>query len=251
MAKFEYTAKSKDGKHQSGTVEASSMETAAEHLTKQGMKPIVIKPAKSGLDLNNLSLKFLKPKKVRLKDMVVFTRQLSTMINAGVPLVRALATLHAQTENDYFREILAAVSKDVESGLSFADSLEKHPKAFSPIYVNMVRAGEAGGILDDILKRLALQEEKTASIKKKIRSASTYPAVLLVVTTVAFFGMMIFVIPKIGSIIKNLGGEDTQLPVYTRAMLSTSDFIINRWYRGFARGWKRSRWADAVSGRRT
>jgi type IV pilus assembly protein PilC len=152
------------------------------------------------------------------------------MINAGVPLVRSLNTLNEQTESSALREVLSVVSKDVESGMSFAESLEKHPNVFGPIYTSMVKAGEAGGILDDILKRLAMQQEKDASIKKKIKSASAYPMVLLVITIIAFFALMTFVVPRIGQIVTDLAGDDAVLPIQTRVLLGVSDFMINYWY---------------------
>ena len=201
MGTFQYTALNKESHSISGSVEAASKAAAAELLVKQGFKPLLIKEKKSGFDPNNLQFNFFKSKKVKTKDAVIFTRQLSTMINAGVPLVRSLNTLRDQTESERLKEVLVIVAKDVESGQAFAEALSKHPEVFGPIYVNMVRAGETGGILDDILKRLAFQQEKDASIKKKIRSASAYPTVLLVITILAFFALMTWVIPQIGKIV--------------------------------------------------
>lgn len=230
MATFEYTALNKDNHSVNGTIEANSKAVAAELLSKQGYKPLLLKEKRSGFDPNNLQFSWLKSKKVKSKDLVVFTRQLATMVNAGVPLVRSLNTLGQQTESQTLRDVLEKIGKDVESGYSFADSLEKHPKVFGPIYTNMVRAGETGGILDDILKRLAFQQEKDASIKKKIRSASAYPTVLLVITIIAFFALMTFVVPRIGTIVTDLAGDDAVLPIQTRALLAISDFIRNYWY---------------------
>src|SRR5690606_26024042 len=153
-----------------------------ELLSKQGYKPLLLKEKRSGFDPNNLNFNWLKSKKVKTKDLVIFTRQLSTMINAGVPLVRSLNTLAEQTESAALNEVIGKIAKDVESGFTIADALEEHPKTFAPIDTNMVRAGETGGILDDILKRPAFQQEKDASIKKTIKSASAYPLVLLVIT---------------------------------------------------------------------
>ncbi len=227
MAQFEYTALDKAGKKIDGSIDATDKAAATKIIKDQGLKPLIVKPYKKGFDPNNIQIPFLSKKKIKTKDLVIFTRQLSTMINAGVPLVRSLATMQSQTSNQTFEDILKEVSKDVESGAPFADALAKHPKAFNSIYVNMVRAGESGGILDDILKRLAIQQEKEASIKKKVKSASTYPVVLIVITTIAFFALMIFVIPKIGGIIKDLAGEDAELPGITQVMLSISDFIVH------------------------
>jgi type IV pilus assembly protein PilC len=147
------------------------------------------------------------------------------MISAGVPLPRALETLAEQAENKYFKEVVTGVTHDVESGISLGDALAKHPKVFSEVYVNMVRAGETGGILDDIMKRLASQVEKDASIRHKIKGAMAYPVVILSVTIVAFFAIMLFIMPKISSIITDLGGADAQLPIYTRIMISVSSFM--------------------------
>ena len=230
MGSFTYTALNKDGRSVSGNLEAADKAAVSQLLTKQGFKPLLIKEKKSGFDPNNLQFSFLKSKKVKTRDLVVFTRQLSTMINAGVPLVRSLNTLNEQTQSPKLKEVLTAVGKDVESGISFAEALEKHPSAFGPIYVNMVKAGEAGGILDDILKRLAMQQEKDASIRKKIKSASAYPTVLLVITVVAFFALMTFVVPKIGKIVTDLAGDDAVLPLQTRVLLSLSDFMISYWF---------------------
>lgn len=166
--------------------------------------------------------------KVKLKDLVIFTRQLATMINAGVPLVRSLATMQKQTVNPVFKKQLVAISKDVESGISFADSLEKHPRTFSTIYINMIRAGEAGGILDEILKKLAVQQEKDAAIRAKFKSAMTYPAVLIFITISVFIMLMTFVVPKVGLIIADL--TDGELPTMTKIMLGISDFLLDYWF---------------------
>ncbi len=229
MAVFNYKAVNKQGNAVNGTVDAESKVAASEKLTKQGYRPLLIKQQKTGFDPNNIKIPGFG-KKVKTKDMVIFTRQLSTMINAGVPLVRAMATLQQQTNNIYFKEVLQSVSKEVEGGISLGDALAKFPKVFSSIYVNMVRAGEAGGILDEILKKLATQQEKDAAIKHKLKSAMSYPAVLMVIMIIAFFVLTLFVLPGIGNMIKDLAGEDTQLPIYTRAMLGFSDFMVSYWW---------------------
>jgi type IV pilus assembly protein PilC len=162
--------------------------------------------------------------------MVIFTRQLATMINAGVPLVRSLATLQGQTESPILKKHIQEISKDIEGGSGFAESLAKHPEVFSPVYINMVRAGEAGGILDEILKKLAIQQEKDASIRKKFKSAMTYPSVLVFITLSVFIALMTFVMPKIGKIVIDLGGEDAKVPTLTKIMLSISGFMTHQWY---------------------
>lgn len=215
MAKFSYTA-TKNGKSVSGVIDAATREAVVITLHNQGLQPVSIHTA---------SGKKSKRGKVKLKDLVVFTRQLSTMISAGVPLTRSLSTLQAQTDNKYFKEVIGGVSKDIEGGANLADALRKYPNVFSDVYVNMVSAGEAGGILEEILKRLASQVEKDATIRKKIKSASAYPVVIFSITIIAFFGIMIVVIPKLGAIIKDLGGPDAKLPVYTEMMLNLSTFM--------------------------
>lgn len=225
--RFTYTAIDKTGKRIQGTIEAASENSAASSLQAKGLKPLGVK--KEGA---SLMAKLSNPtsSRVKLKDTMLFTRQLATMINAGVPLVRSLATLQSQTENVAFRGHITAITKDVESGSTFADALEKHPKVFSPVYVNMVRAGEAGGILDDILKKLAAQQEKDNRIRSKFKSAMTYPVILLTITFTVFIGLMVVVVPKLGQIIQDLAGPETELPALTKALLAISGFMTSKWY---------------------
>ncbi len=222
MADFEYSAVNAQGQHINGVISAPNRSDAVKNLRDQGHKPLSVKEAKSR------GLNFSKGKgKVKLKDLVIFTRELSTMISAGVPLPRCLNTLSNQVENKYFKEVIAGVNREVESGAPLADGLAKYPNAFNDVYINMVRAGEAGGILDEILKRLAAQVEKDATIRKKIHSAMAYPIVILTVTIIAFFGIMLFIIPKIGKIFKDLGGPNAQLPLQTRILMGISNFLLS------------------------
>jgi len=229
MASFDYTGVDKNGKQVSGSVEAVSMVAASQNLRQRELRPTGIKPAKNKNLLAALA-SGRHGKKVKLKDMVVFTRQLATMINAGVPLVRSLATLQIQTENPNLKRHISEVTKDVEGGSTFADALEKHSEVFPPIYINMVRAGEAGGILDDILKKLATQQEKDAKIRGKFKSAMTYPIILLTITTIVFLVLMVVVMPKIGKIVQDLAGPNAQLPTLTKIMLGISGFLVTKWY---------------------
>lgn len=222
--KFAYKAL-KDGKAVNGTAEAETKEALVSSLSKQGIHPLVIK-----LDKSKGGGSFLKlgtSKKIKLSDLVIFTRQLSTMISAGVPLARSLSALQADAESPYLRQVIAGITHDVEGGAPLGDAFAKYPNVFSDVYVNMVRAGENGGILDEILKRLATQVEQDASIRKKIKSAMMYPIVILSVTVLAFFGIMLFIVPKIGAILLSLGGPDAKLPVYTQALLNASNFCIH------------------------
>jgi len=216
--KFAYKARTKDGKQISGETDAADRRALVEALEKQGAHPMSIH------EVSASSGKVKKSHKVKSKELVLFTRQLSTMISAGVPLTRCLQTLEEQAESKDFKAVIASVAKDVQSGIALGDAFAKFPRVFSDVYVNMVKAGEAGGILDEILKRLAVQQEKTSSMKKKIKSAMTYPVAIFSMTIVAFFGLIIFVIPKLGKILTDLAGPDTQLPIQTRALMAIGEF---------------------------
>lgn len=228
MAKFQYVASSDKNKTTTGVIEAPDEASVIAALSKQNLRPLSVAPAKpeSSFGLNRL----LGNDKVKSDDLVIFTRQLSAMVGAGVPLLRSLSSLEAHTESPGLKNILVNVIRDVEGGSTLGDALDKYPNVFSDVYVNMVRAGETAGILDEILKRLALQQEKNATIRKKVKSAMAYPTVLLVITVIAFFGLMFFVIPQIGNILKDLGGPDAELPLITQIMLGISAFCLNWWF---------------------
>jgi type IV pilus assembly protein PilC len=226
MPIFSYQATNSGGKTIQGTLSATDKQTALSLMSKQGLKPISVEIK---TDVKKGGKGFFKPK-VKVSDLVLFTRQLSTMVSAGVPLLRSLTTMRDQVENPTLREVISDMIKDVQGGVSLADAMAKHPDVFSDIFVNMIRAGEAAGIVDDILKRLATQVEKNASMRKKIKSASTYPIVLLLLTVGAFMGLMIFIIPRIATILKDIGGEDAELPVITQVMINISSFMTTYWY---------------------
>lgn len=227
MPIFAYVAVSDTtNKPAKGTINASDEAGAIEALKKQKLRPISV----TLKDKKTTSISLFKSNKIKSDDLVIFTRQLSALVGAGVPLLRSLNSLEQHTESQGLKTVLVDVIAEIQSGASFGDALAKHPRSFNEIYVNMVRAGEAAGILDDILERLALQQEKSAAIRKKVKSAMTYPISLLVITVVAFFGLMIFVIPQIGNILKDLGGEDAELPLITQIMLGISSFIISWWF---------------------
>ena len=228
--KYNYTAlDSSQGPHK-GALEAADKTTAINEIANKGWRPLSVKEEgfrkKGDIPLPS----FLKRTNISSENLVMFTRQLSAMISAGVPLLRALGSLQSHSDNNAEKAVIATLYNDIQGGMALGDALAKHPGSFNDVYVNMVRAGEAAGILDDILKRLALQQEKSATLRKKIKSAMTYPMVLVVITIGAFFGLMIFVIPQIGTIIKDLGGPDAELPGLTKAMLAISDAITSYWY---------------------
>jgi len=229
MPTFDYIATNTENKSVSGTIDAADRGAVISALTKQGLHPISVREngaTKSSFDLGKL----FGPGKVKSDDIVMFTRQLSAMVGAGVPLLRALNSLQQHTESEALKKVLGGIIEDVQAGAPLADALEKNSNTFSDVYVNMVRAGEAAGILDEILKRLAMQQEKNATIRKKVKSAMTYPMVLIGITVLAFFGLMIFVIPQIGKIVTDLGGPDAKLPGLTVAMLGISGFMTSYWY---------------------
>jgi type IV pilus assembly protein PilC len=230
MPKFAYIATNAERKAINGTTEQIDRASVIAALTKQGLRPISIREAKNtsagGLTLSRL----MNSSKVKSDHLVMMTRQLSAMVGAGVPLVRALTSLSSHSESPALKKILTEVIKEVEGGTSLGDALGKHPSTFNDVYVNMVRAGESAGILDEILKRLAAQQEKNATIRKKVKSAMAYPSVLIVITVLAFFGLMLFVIPQIGKILTDLGGPDAKLPGITLFMLGVSALITGYWF---------------------
>ena len=227
MPVFEYLLINKKKETVSSTIEAADKLSAINTLKSRGQ--LIKSEEKSAKKSAGFS--FGKKKKgAKTDELVMFTRQLSAMVSAGVPILRSLNSMAKHAESAGFRETINAVIKDIEGGMSFADALGKHPETFNDIYVNMVAAGETGGILDDILKRLALQQEKNSSMKKKIKGAMTYPIVLLAITIIAFFILMTFIIPVIGKTIKDMGGPDAKLPLLTEIMLGISDFMVSFWY---------------------
>jgi type IV pilus assembly protein PilC len=164
---------------------------------------------------------------VKTKDLAIFTRQFATMINAGLPLVQCLDTLSKQTTKPVFKDVISKVMKDVEGGGTLAESLGKHKAAFSDLYVHMVAAGEAGGILDVILQRLATFLEKMDALKRKVKTAMTYPTVVMTVAIGATIFMLVFIIPTFAKMFKDFGGV---LPMPTRIVLGVSDFLRSQWW---------------------
>jgi type IV pilus assembly protein PilC len=171
----------------------------------------------------NLKIPGFEPK-VTTKDLVVFTRQFATMIDAGLPLVQCLDILSKQQENKTFKRNLTQVKEDVESGSTFADALKKHPNAFDTLYVNLVAAGEIGGILDTILNRLAAYIEKALKLKKQVKSAMTYPATIIGIAVLVITVILVFVIPQFQAMFEDFGST---LPLPTLIVIALSDFIQN------------------------
>jgi type IV pilus assembly protein PilC len=213
---FQWSGKTPRGTVESGEIAATTKEEVIALLRKKNIVPTVIteKPKKARA--------FGLRGKIKDKDIVVFTRQFATMIDAGLPLVQALDILSTQVENKNLGRTLSQVKTDVEAGSTYADALRKHPKVFSELYVNMVAAGEAGGILDTILNRLAAYIEKAMKLKKKVKGAMIYPAVVTTVAVLVIAVIMIFVVPTFSKMFAQLGGT---LPLPTRMVINISQFL--------------------------
>jgi type IV pilus assembly protein PilC len=228
MGQFSYSAKDKSGIIQKGDLFVPDRAAAAAALAEKGLTPILVKEvapkSKGGGAMGKLGA---FGSKVKLQDKVIFSRQFATMINAGVPIVQSLRILQEQSESKKLKTVTADVAKQVEGGATLANSLATHPEVFNGIYINMVKAGETGGILDQVLDRLATQQEKDAEIVSKVKSAMIYPAVITTATVSAFFFLMTVIVPKLSSIFEDAGA---QLPVYTKIMLAISHFLVHSWY---------------------
>lgn len=213
---FQWEGKNRQGAVQKGEIAAASKEDVIALLKRQNIQPINV-AAKA----KQFSISF-GAQKVEDKDIVIFTRQLATMIDAGLPLVQCLDILGSQTENKTFGKIINQVRSDVEGGSTFAEALKKHPKIYDNLYVNMVAAGEAGGILDTILQRLAAYMEKLSKIKKQIKSAMIYPAVILFVAVAVVALLLVVVVPMLAEMFASMG---QLLPLPTRIVITVSNFL--------------------------
>jgi type IV pilus assembly protein PilC len=219
---YVWKGKTATGEAISGEMPAHSRADLITNLRKRRVTLTSAKEKSKGIGLG-----MIKRAGVSTKDLAVFTRQFSTMINSGLPLVQCLDILAKQTEKDTFRKIISQTMRDVESGSTLADALSRHPDIFSGLYVNMVEAGEAGGVLDVILGRLATYLEKMDALKRKIRSAMTYPAVVFFVTIAATVFMLVFIIPTFAKLYADFGSE---LPGPTRLVMAISNFVRTKWW---------------------
>lgn len=218
MPVYTWKGKNSAGEKRKGEVEAPDQAAALAQIKKYRLTDVVIKEKPKDL-LENIAL--FKPK-VTGKDIVIFTRQLSTMINAGLPLVQGLEILEKQQENPTFKKALSEVRSDVEAGSTLADSMRKKPKIFDNLFTNMIEAGETGGILDTILSRLAVFMEKSMALKKKIKGAMTYPTICLAISLVILVIILVFVIPVFSKMFQDFGST---LPVPTQIVVNMSNFF--------------------------
>jgi type IV pilus assembly protein PilC len=221
MPMFEYTARSQTGQIQKGQLDVSNKDDVSAYLRKNRLILVSVREAPKQIKFS------MGGPRVKTRDIVIFTRQFATMINAGLPLVQSLNILASQTENKTLADVTKAVVYDVESGNTLADAFSKHPRAFSSLYVNMVAAGEAGGILDTILLRLATFLEKNDALVRKVKGAMIYPGVIISVAAIAICILLVFVIPTFQTMFSSAGLE---LPLPTRVVIGMSDFLIGYWW---------------------
>ncbi|MEO8564566.1 MAG: type II secretion system F family protein, partial [bacterium] len=220
MPAFTYTARALNGDLRTATIDAPNRDEVVAQLRRQRLNVVKIDEAAE-------AKKKKRAGKISMRDVVIFTRQFSTMINAGLPLVQALDILAKQSENPALKDVTRAVVYDVESGHTVADALRKHPKAFTDLYVNMVAAGEAGGILDTILMRLATFMEKNDALVRKVKGAMIYPAVITSVAAIAIIVLLLFVIPVFEKMFASVG---MALPMPTRVVIGMSKFLTGYWW---------------------
>jgi type IV pilus assembly protein PilC len=244
MLTFNYEAKnSKTGQKIKAKVEADSEQAASKLIRSQGLVPIQIKVEKSGANG-----RFTR---IRAKDKILFSRQLSTLINAGLPLAQSLRQVAQQTTNKPLKIIVNQIISDVEGGSAFSVALAKHPKVFNRVYISLVAAGETSGTLDTGLERLAFQQEKDADILSKVRGALIYPLIILLVMCGVVLFMIIKVLPAIQGIYSSIPG--TKLPILTRLLLDISHFVIHDWWLAILivglLTFFGSRWARTLGGR--
>ncbi|HEY6459355.1 MAG TPA: type II secretion system F family protein, partial [Polyangiaceae bacterium] len=219
MTEFAWEARARTGELRKGSMEAESEDAVNQRLRAQQLQPTKVKK---------------KPKAINIqigtgvgnKDIVTFTRLFATMIDAGLPIVQCLDILQGQTDNKHFSAILRDVKSSVEQGATFSDSLRRHPKVFDHLYVNLVQAGEVGGILDTILNRLAVYIEKAMKLRRQVRGAMVYPSIVIVVFIGVLTILLTFVIPGFENMFKDFGSKD-ELPALTRVVMSVSRFFVS------------------------
>ncbi len=226
MATFVYSGKTINGEVRKGEVQAANMAQATAALRRQQIIPASINQKKAGFSLGDIKIPGLT-KGVKTKDIVVFSRQFATMIDAGLPLVQCLDILSNQQDNAEFKKVLTDVKSSVEGGSTFADALKKHPKVFDDLYVNLIAAGEVGGILDTILNRLSGFLEKAEKLKGKVKGAMTYPLAVIVIACLVVTGLLLWVVPIFEDMFAGFGQA---LPAPTQIVVNLSRALQSYWY---------------------
>jgi type IV pilus assembly protein PilC len=223
MAAYTYSAINAEGFELTGSIHAPDRDAAREQLRVRGLlaQALIEQPA-SGEQSVRTAFKKIKP-----KSLQVFSRQFATMIDAGLSVVSALVILEEQTEDKYLAEIITELRADVEGGMLLSEALARHPKVFSRLYIAMVEAGEAAGILDQVLDRVAFQIEKETAIKRRVKGAMIYPTMVLIFATLVLIGMLMFLVPVFVKIFEDLGGE---LPTLTQWVVNVSEFLRSKYY---------------------
>ena len=224
MPTFRYKARDKYGALFTGTIDTAGRDEVAGQLDNLGYFPVLIEEVKEGIFSPDFFERF---QVVHPQDMIVFSRQLATLISAGLPFIASFDALIEQTENKRLRKVITHVRKDVEGGSSLSDALAKHPDIFSNLYINMIRAGEAGGVLDEILERLASLAEHEAETRARIKSATRYPKIVIFSLVAAFIILVTFVIPKFAALYANF---KVKLPLPTRILIGINYAVINYWH---------------------
>jgi type IV pilus assembly protein PilC len=217
--KYDYAVRDTHGKIQKGSIEAPSEAAVAGRLREMGLAPVSITEVKTGGLQTEIKIPGLSDR-IKLKDVAVLSRQLATMIASGLSLLRALSILADQTENPALSRIIQEVRNDVESGVSLSAGLSKHPQAFPPLMINMVKAGEVGGFLDSVLESIAENFESEVRLRGKVKSAMTYPVVVFIIAILAVIGMLLFIVPVFEEMFTDLGGD---LPFLTQILVAMSD----------------------------
>jgi type IV pilus assembly protein PilC len=248
MLSYKYTARDPStGQYVKAEVQAEDEQSASKLIRKEGFVPIDITLAEKAT--SGLRGKF---NRVKMTDKVLFSRQLSTLINAGLPLVQSLRTVNNQTESKPLKVVISKVIADVEAGATLSDAMAKHPEAFNRVYISMVAAGEASGTLDKALERLAIQQEKDADLIRKVRGAMIYPLIVILVMVGVVGFMIVKVLPQVKTLYQGIPGAN--LPFITTALLALSDFIIKFWYIVIIAlvlaAFFTTRWARTMGGRR-
>lgn len=222
MSTFVFKAMDFSGAKATGEVEAESKQVVAEQLKARGL---VVLDIASKHQSREIKLEFLR--RVKAAELTIFTRQLATMVDSGMTILRALYVLEAQTENELLKETLVSVRKDVEAGLPLSDAFARHPKVFGPLFVAMTKAGETGGILDQSLLRVADQLEKDDSLRRQIKSAMAYPAVVVSFSLIVLIALVTFLVPVFVGVFKDFGGD---LPAITKVTVAMSHVMTSYWW---------------------
>ena len=228
MPAYTYKARDRSGKLIEAVMEAASQRDVAANLREKGLIPTDITVPKTGMQADlKLPAWMDVGGKTNLRDVTVFSRQFATVINAGLPVVQSLAILQKQAEKASLKEALKKIREEVETGLPLSEAMGKHPKIFNRLYIYLVRAGEASGNLDGILERVASYQEKQAALRGKLKSAMTYPGVVLTIALGVTYFLLTGIVPQFAGILTQLGGE---LPIITKILMALSGFLTNQWW---------------------